>query len=126
MAPRKQDTPEFAAFWKVYPRPVGKPSARAAFTKALRTASPDEIMNGLMRYAFSPDEQRQPHPSTWLNDERWVIEAPRKPPTMIVNGNGKPTSMDSTRALASIFEPEPSIPEWVTGPTIDHDPGDYR
>lgn len=61
----------FAAFWSAYPRKVGKGAARTAFVKALRKASVETILAGLARAEWSADPQYIPHPSTWLNAERW-------------------------------------------------------
>jgi hypothetical protein len=68
---------EFARFWRVYPRRVGKAAARKAWRKATRIASPEEIIAGAERAARSwtaaaTSLQYVPHPSTWLNAERWT------------------------------------------------------
>jgi hypothetical protein len=82
---RKQntDTEAFAAFWSVYPLKVGKGAALKAYLKAVRRASPDEILSGAQRYADDPN--RNPgytaHASTWLNADRWQDEALPKKPT---------------------------------------------
>ncbi len=68
---------DFDAFWKIYPRRVGKGRAQRAYAKALRQASHDTIMAGLARAMpalLGADVQYQPHPATWLNDERWTDE----------------------------------------------------
>ena len=65
----------FDDFWKEYPRKVGKGSARKAYTNALKTASPEEILAGVKRYvATSPDPKFTKHPGPWLNDQRWLDE----------------------------------------------------
>jgi hypothetical protein len=66
----------FDDFWAAYPRKTGKPSARKAWARAIKTASPGVIMAGLERYRFKPEVEFQPHPSTWLNDERWTTNEP--------------------------------------------------
>jgi len=33
-------------------------------------------MEGLRRYRFNSDPEFRPHPATWLNDDRWKVEAP--------------------------------------------------
>lgn len=70
-------TEQFERFWNAYPRRIGKGAARKAFEKALKLATGDEIMTGLRRQAsyFASQEQRFiPHPTTWLNQERWADE----------------------------------------------------
>ncbi len=37
----------FDAFWRVYPRKVGKEAARKAYERALKLATPEQIMSGL-------------------------------------------------------------------------------
>lgn len=68
---------QFEAFWSSYPRRVGKGAARKAFEKAMKLATFDEVMNGLRRqisYYATREHQFIPHPSTWLNQERWCDE----------------------------------------------------
>ena len=67
-------TEQFEHFWKSYPRRIGKGAARKAFEKALKLATVEEIMTGLHRqipYYQSREQQFIPHPTTWLNQERW-------------------------------------------------------
>ena len=72
---------DFDTFWKTYPRRIGKGTARKAWEKAIRLATPEEIIAGLesqlhhlqMQYR-GPREDFRPHPSTWLNSERWADE----------------------------------------------------
>ena len=71
--------PEFVEFWMHYPRKVGKPRALKAFRSARRRAQHATILAGLRAYAFSGDPTFVPHPSTWLNDDRWEIEEPPAP-----------------------------------------------
>jgi hypothetical protein len=72
------ETPDyFDYFWKIYPLKVAKKTAQIAFTKALKSATADEILSGAKRYASDPN--RHPsytaHPTTWLNQGRWGDEA---------------------------------------------------
>lgn len=64
----------FDAFWKIYPRKVGKIVAKAAFEKALGVTTPQEIIQGAERFASDPNrvDEFTPHPSTWLNQGRWA------------------------------------------------------
>lgn len=72
----------FEEFWKLYPRKVGKGKARVAWLKAVRSASPDVIIAAVQAAQFSPDPEFVPHPSTWLNGERWLDEKPAPRLTM--------------------------------------------
>lgn len=73
----------FDAFWALYPNRQKKPDARAAFKKALVKLGgrPEPIMDGLGRWLLSESWQREPqfipHPSSWLNQERWNDEPMR-------------------------------------------------
>jgi len=75
----------FDVFWDRYPRKVDKKRAHRAFDKALEAASVDEIMSGLEVWCGHwkhIDTMYIPHPTTWLNNERWDAEPPssnRKP-----------------------------------------------
>lgn len=76
----------FAKFWAAYPRKVGKGAAEKAFMKI----RPSEELLGVMlraieRQKLSEQWVRQcgqfiPHPTTWLNQERWRDEPPGDPP----------------------------------------------
>jgi hypothetical protein len=61
----------FEDFWSGYPRKVGRGEARRAWITACRKTAPDVILNALGRYQFAPDMKYRPHPTTWLNGERW-------------------------------------------------------
>lgn len=66
----------FEAFWQAYPRREGKPAARRAFKAALKRGADLQAMGAGLRvwgahWAERNDPQFIPHPSTWLNQERW-------------------------------------------------------
>lgn len=68
----------FDAFWEKVPRKVAKGGARKAFKAALKKATLDQIVCGMVEYAASvkgKDPQYIAHPATWLNQERWQDEA---------------------------------------------------
>lgn len=68
----------FEEFWKCYPKRRGKGAARKAYAKAVRNVEHSDIMAGLRRFVLAEpwhgDIQFCPHPSTWLNQERWDDE----------------------------------------------------
>jgi hypothetical protein len=64
--------PDFCRFWDIYPRKDGKGAARAAWRAALKKADPETIITGCVAYQFNLDRKYIPHPSTWLNGERWL------------------------------------------------------
>lgn len=65
----------FPEWWARCPRKIGKGQARRAYTAALKKASPEELAEGMERFARScvgRDPKFICHPSTWLNGERWL------------------------------------------------------
>lgn len=100
---------DFDAFWKCYPRKVGRDQALRAWIKALKggiTAA--EIHGGLSRQTFSHDPQFIKHPASWLNAGCWKDEP------MPRHINGKPADKHAW-LLDPLDEPEPQF----TGTTID-------
>ena len=71
----------FAQWWEVYPRHVAKDAARRAYAKAVKRATPQELLAGAERYRDDPT--REPaftaYPATWLNAGRWADEGPCRP-----------------------------------------------
>lgn len=63
---------DFDAFWKAYPKKVGKGAAVKAYEKALKGTPHDIIMEGLERY--DPDPGYICNPATWLNEQRYFDE----------------------------------------------------
>ncbi|GAA4680185.1 helix-turn-helix domain-containing protein [Nocardioides nanhaiensis] len=72
----------FDAFWAAYPRKTDKAKARKAFAKAVTRADAwGTIVRAARRMAEDPNlppAQYIPHPTTWLNGERWE-DAPYPP-----------------------------------------------
>ena len=64
----------FAEFWLAYPRKVGKGTALKAYAKALKKTQPQTILAAVKAYPWPADKEFVPHPSTWLNGERWADE----------------------------------------------------
>lgn len=69
---------DFNTFWDAYPKKVGKPAAKKAFSK--QKPSPD-LLNAMLNalsWQKSSNEWRKddgqyiPNPATWLNQERWT------------------------------------------------------
>ena len=69
----------FDKFWKSYPRKVGKGAAKKAWIKNNCDAHIDKILKTLETYKQTEQWRKDngqfiPHPSTWLNQERWEDE----------------------------------------------------
>ncbi|BAV45290.1 Uncharacterized protein MLTONO_0387 [Mesorhizobium loti] len=73
LVPIRNKEEAFEAWWSGYPEKVGKGAARKAFDQALRKASIEVLICGVERYiATKPADRAWCHPSTWLNQERWL------------------------------------------------------
>ena len=88
--------PGFEAFWKAYPRKVGKPAARGAWKAAVKKASPvgkepstenlfeaPRVIAGLERWKQTEQWQKEggqfiPYPATFLNQRRWEDDPPAR------------------------------------------------
>jgi hypothetical protein len=89
----------FNKFYGAYPRKVGKPAALKAFkAKAKKSKDPKallaDILKGIEAHGAEwagKDQQYIPHPSTFLNQERWKDEVPQQ-------GTGTPTAPATTGA----------------------------
>ena len=114
---------QFDRFWNAYPRCIDKKDTRRAFAKALTKAPFEMIMAGLAAYPFNPDPALQPHPSTWLNKERWEGYITRAPATLAVPTPGPSRSDWLDRPLPGLFDPQPSQrrppPSYYSGVTIE-------
>ena len=64
----------FDEFWKIYPRKTAKGAATAAWVKARKKASAEDLIFAAERYRDDPnrDPSFTAHASTWLNQERWL------------------------------------------------------
>ena len=99
---------DFDRFWTIYPRKAEGPgAARGPWAKALKIATPDDIVVGLQRYPFQPDYL--PMASTWLNQKRWQTQPDTRPPNAVAptNGGGLFGALMRSRASAGNTEDEP-------------------
>lgn len=79
----KPDSPDFAAFWRAYPRKTAKQGALAAWDTALKRGMEiPTVIAAAERYAADPN--RKPEftclPATWLNQGRWDDESENSNP----------------------------------------------
>lgn len=78
-------------FWEVYPRKVNKAQAEKAYAKAVKKISPDALLAALnerLSMLAKNGSDYIPHPTTWLNGERWT-DAIEK------NNDAKPTGKNN-------------------------------
>lgn len=92
----------FDAWWKAYPRKVGKRSARTKYEGILKReeATEADLMQGLQAYcAFVQAEGTETkfvaHPTTWLNQGRWQDD---------LTVRRKPTANEVTQAALKAIE----------------------
>lgn len=74
-------TPAFLILWDAYPRKVNKKGAFKAYEKAIKAAEHEVILSGAKDYAAKTAGQEEryiAHLSTWLNQERWNDQPPKK------------------------------------------------
>lgn len=77
----------FNDFWYRYPRRVGKLAARAAYERALKLTTHEELMAGMERYIKTkPAWQAWAHPRTWLSQGRWMDDVPAPRPIGGIGG----------------------------------------
>jgi len=77
--PSTETNNAFEAFWDAYPKKVDKGLAKKSYLNALKKASVSELLEGAKKYATQvADTERRfiKNPSTWLNAEAWLNEAP--------------------------------------------------
>jgi len=68
---------DFNEFWSHVPRKVGKGGAETAYAKARKLTDRETLLAGVMRHAAevsNKDPTFIPHPTTWLNQKRWLDE----------------------------------------------------
>lgn len=72
----------FDEFWSAYPRKVSKAQCEAIWVRKKLDREADTILARLKRFKASQQWQEErfiPHPSTFLNQERWRSEPPAAP-----------------------------------------------
>jgi len=74
---------QFLEFWDVYPRKISKKKASDKYSKILAKTDHQLIMDSLNAHLKSWNGTAAefiPHPTTWLNGERWNDEVEEKRP----------------------------------------------
>ena len=72
-----KDMSIFDDIWKIYPKKIGKGTARKALAAAMKKTPIDQIQHSLSLFVRSwgnQDKKFMPHLATWLNGERWDDE----------------------------------------------------
>lgn len=131
---RLQYTPEFEKFWKTYPRRAGgkQNTARAFEWEASQIGSYEPILAGAAQWAkvwdvSGKDMQYCPHPSTWLNQQRYEddYEQAYAAHVQTLHDSGKSTLLQGTmptaeaRAGMKVMQDLGASPEYVNARRLD-------
>jgi hypothetical protein len=84
---------------------VGKGTALKAYAKALKKTQPETILAAVKVYPWPADKEFVPHPSTWLNGERWADET---------QSIGEPRVVPSKWGKAPDEMSPEELEEWLT------------
>ena len=93
-APSEEPTVDpFDEWWEFYPKKTGKQEARKAYQKALKSATPEELLRGCKAFAVhekarGTERQYIPYPARWLNRGQWDDEYVLQEAIRLVNGSG--------------------------------------
>jgi hypothetical protein len=84
---KNRDMVEFDQFWKSYPNKVAKTLALKAFEKAIKKTTIEVVLTAIATQKQSEQWLKDggkfiPHPTTWLNQERWTDELKIKSKTI--------------------------------------------
>ena len=98
------ESPEFVEFYSLYPRHVGRGPAWRAWQKHVHNGDAPKVIAGLkaaLPALNRAEEDKRPHPSTWLDQERWrdregVIEPNPSPAGIPLR---RPSKMDEVHRL---------------------------
>jgi hypothetical protein len=76
-----QERELFNEFWKEYPRKLDKGAAFKAFRSAIKRATFEDILAGVIQYSKDPtrDPEFTKYPATWLNADSWENEIAPSP-----------------------------------------------
>jgi len=92
----------FDLFWEIYPRKVGKGAARKAWKKIKEPGLTLEKIEGALAWQKNTEQWGKdhgayiPHPSTYLNEERWLDGPP---------GGSAPAPPERSRPMFSTGKP---------------------
>ncbi len=69
----------FVKWWQIYPKKIGKGSARKAFAVAITKTTVEQLTSSVVACTKTEQWTKDkgkfiPHPTTWLNQERWDDE----------------------------------------------------
>ena len=77
---RQKREARFNEFWEEYGKKIDPKKCKSWYDRNVTEATHQEIIRGVRKWHASgqwDDKQYQPHPSTFLNNERWKAEPPK-------------------------------------------------
>ena len=93
----------FERLWAAYPKKVNKAKMRASFLNAKPSESElKDILQAVQKWAKSEEWMREggrfiPHGHNWLDDRRWLDDAPPPPAPSVAKAKSKFHNYDSDR-----------------------------
>jgi len=96
---------QFDEFWKIYPKHNGGViNNKKAWAKAVKVASPEEIIAGAKRYRDDPNRSLQftAYPASWLNKGMWT-DAPLTPQSF---KDGSRSLVNTPTLVPAPFDPK--------------------
>lgn len=107
----------FQEFWNAYPRKLDKAKAFRAFKSALKRATFEDILAGVIAYRNDPkrDPDYTKYPATWLNSDAWenAASVPDVDPSQIRKQREREASaqfLEEQAKLAEKASPPPKCP----------------
>ena len=90
-------TGDFSRFWDAYPRKVARQAAIKAFKAAISKTNIESMLKALATQKQSQQWQKDggrfiPHPSSWLNGERWADVVSTQNAALPVHTTGEATN----------------------------------
>ena len=110
----------FEDWYRVYPRKISKACAKKSYSSALKKVGADILLGAVKVFAQDilnkgTEEKFIPHPSTWLNQERWEDYKPKVKASALPMGirkvDGYWVDLYTNRKLFSV-ESNPN-PDWT-------------
>lgn len=106
------------AFWKLYPRKVGKQGAINELERVRKRGIPwQKLSDAVAAYAATADPQFTKHPKTWLSQGCWDDEPDTRKPNG-KNPNSVVVAQDKLIAKIESFGPRPSLVRSGAGENI--------
>ena len=114
--PNAQSDDLFNEFWTAYPRKLDKAKAFRAFKSALKRATFEDILAGVLLYRNDPkrDPDFTKYPATWLNSDSW--ENTHEPSKDSEAARRAQERREKERAISDAFLAEQKEREKLAGP----------